>query len=82
MSSKALALRELDALWTLPVYPVLEDKIQMGQDEISVKKKIAIRKDHMTYIIVTNFVAGHVLKQQFIEFSLTEQKIRPRKTRN
>ena len=38
------ALRALNALWSLPVYPVYEDEKSRASDEKSVKRKIAWKR--------------------------------------
>ena len=41
---RLMALRELNALRALPVYPVFEDEKSNGTKEKSVKRKIALKK--------------------------------------
>ena len=50
------ALRALNAHWTLPVYPVLQDEKTKASDGKSVERKISQKKTDMTNIIATNFV--------------------------
>ena len=50
------ALRALNTHLALPVYPVFEDEKSKASDEISVKRKIALKKTDSTNIIAANFV--------------------------
>ena len=47
------ALRERNALWALPVYPIFEDEKSNRSDQKSVKQKIT-KENHMTNLIATN----------------------------
>ena len=61
------ALRELNARWALPVYPVFEEKSK-ASDEKSVKRKIAYKKSKRTNIIATNL--DQTFKSQIFDIVL------------